>query len=404
MKRKFALSLLSFVLLFGIATTDVRANSIQDKIDNIKEEQKDVSGEKNEATEQLNQLKASQQSIEKQIEQLDTKIEKTMDNVRSKEDDVKKTETEVDKLKKEITILEEKIQERDVVIKNRLVALQENGGSVSFMSVILGAKSIGDFLSRMSSVNTLVKADQDIMNRQQADQNQLKGSKKKVERNLEKIKVDLKQLKNLQSTLESQQAEKDVALNKLKKQSRVVQEKIMSLEEQESILAAQKRAAERELAAWKAQQAAAGGSSKPGAYPSVTSGDFMRPAVGPVTSEFGARWGTTHFGIDIGSGGSTSVPIVAAADGTVISSYRSTSYGNVVFVSHNIRGRVYTTVYAHMQNRGVSEGQQVSKGQFLGYMGSTGYSTGIHLHFEVHEGLWNDSKSNAVNPRKYVNF
>ncbi|MGL4820246.1 MAG: M23 family metallopeptidase, partial [Bacilli bacterium] len=140
-----------------------------------------------------------------------------------------------------------------------------------------------------------------------------------------------------------------------------------------------------------------------GQYPPPSSGLFQRPAVGPVTSEFGARWGTTHYGIDIGKRG-PDVPIVAAADGVVIRSYYSSSYGNAVFINHYIDGRTYTTVYAHMESRAVSEGQTVSRGQFIGYMGNTGQSYGAHLHFEIHEGQWNGSKSNAVNPRKYINF
>ena len=405
MQKKFILSMLVFIVLLGIASTSISANALEDKIHNIKEEQKDVAGQKSDAKEELAGLKADQQSVEKQIEQLDGKIQNTMNSVRSKEEDVKKTEKEVEQLKKEIAVLTEKIAERDTVIKNRLVSLQENGGSISFMSVVLGANSIGDFLSRMSAVNTLIKADQEIMNQQKSDKESLQEKKESVETKLKQIQDDLSQLKTLQATLESQQAKKDAALEKLKKQSKVVQEKILSLAEQEQILAAQKRAAERELEAWKAaQQQQSGGSSGSGSYPTVTSGDFMRPAVGPITSEFGARWGTTHFGIDIGGGGQSGKPIVAAAEGTVISSYYSSSYGNVVFISHNIRGNVYTTVYAHMQSRGVSDGQRVAKGQFIGYMGSTGYSTGIHLHFEIHEGLWNNSKSNAVNPRKYINF
>jgi murein DD-endopeptidase MepM/ murein hydrolase activator NlpD len=129
----------------------------------------------------------------------------------------------------------------------------------------------------------------------------------------------------------------------------------------------------------------------------------MRPANGPVTSEFGARWGKFHYGIDIGKRGS-SVPVVAAADGYVFRSYYSDSYGNVVFITHVIDGQVYTTVYAHLESRLVGEGQTVSKGQMIGYMGNTGRSFGAHLHFEIHRGPWTPSKSNAVNPRNYINF
>ncbi|MFK4997226.1 M23 family metallopeptidase [Bacillus sp. N9] len=130
----------------------------------------------------------------------------------------------------------------------------------------------------------------------------------------------------------------------------------------------------------------------------------MRPANGRFSSGFGPRpsLGGFHYGVDIAAGGT--VPIVAAAAGVVSSSYHSSSYGNVVFVSHHLNGRTYTTVYAHMSSRSVSAGQTVAQGQLLGYMGNTGYSFGQHLHFEIHEGPWNGAKSNAVNPTKYINF
>ena len=92
--------------------------------------------------------------------------------------------------------------------------------------------------------------------------------------------------------------------------------------------------------------------------------------------------------------------ILAAADGVVIRSYTSSSYGEVVFIAHSIDGQTYTTVYAHMKSgsRKVSAGQVVSKGQRIGTMGNTGDSQGQHLHFELHKGEWNQAKSNAINP------
>ena len=132
----------------------------------------------------------------------------------------------------------------------------------------------------------------------------------------------------------------------------------------------------------------------------------MRPANGPITSGFGYRsfdGGEFHPAIDIGKRGAV-VPVVAAADGYVFRSYYSSSYGNVIFITHMINGQVYTTVYAHLDARLVGEGQTVRKGQVIGYMGNTGHSTGPHLHFELHRGQWNPAKSNAVNPLDYINF
>ena len=134
---------------------------------------------------------------------------------------------------------------------------------------------------------------------------------------------------------------------------------------------------------------------------------FIYPVDGAkLTSPFGkdilngvAR---VHNGIDLAKTGT--VTIKAAAAGTVSRSYRSDSYGEVIFVVHNLGGQVYETVYAHMQtgSRRVAEGASVKQGQALGLMGNTGYSFGQHLHFELHVGRWNGSKSNAVDPLQYL--
>ncbi|MEH7461807.1 SH3 domain-containing protein [Bacillus thuringiensis] len=127
---------------------------------------------------------------------------------------------------------------------------------------------------------------------------------------------------------------------------------------------------------------------------------FKYPAQGKISSEFDVRWGEMHYGVDIVATGN--VPIQSAASGTVVKSYYSTSYGNVVFVAHRINGNLYTTVYAHMKSRAVKAGDTVQTGQLLGYMGNTGNSFGQHLHFELHNGEWNFEKTNAVNPLPFL--
>lgn len=138
-----------------------------------------------------------------------------------------------------------------------------------------------------------------------------------------------------------------------------------------------------------------------GDMPTMTKGDFMSPTVGTISSGYGERWGELHAGIDIVSN-KGAVPIVAVADGVVVRSYLSNSYGNCVILQHTIDGVKYETLYAHMTGRAVSNGQTVQKGQLLGNMGNTGKSTGKHLHFELHKGSWNIKKSNSLDPVLYV--
>lgn len=128
-----------------------------------------------------------------------------------------------------------------------------------------------------------------------------------------------------------------------------------------------------------------------------------------ITSPYGPRkhpiTGKTqsmHHGLDIADPGTR--PIYAAADGVVSRSYLSASYGEVVFIKHDINGNTWETVYAHMRSgsRNVKVGDRVTQGQTIGTMGSTGQSTGQHLHFELHKGLWNINKSNGVDPEKFL--
>ena len=112
-----------------------------------------------------------------------------------------------------------------------------------------------------------------------------------------------------------------------------------------------------------------------------------------VTSRFGARWGRTHTGIDIGA--PTGTNIKAAAGGTVIFSGWKGTLGKLVVVSH---GNGIQTYYAHGSSLLVSSGQKVSAGQSIAKMGSTGRSTGPHLHFEIRVN------GSAINPQSYIGF
>ncbi|MEH1169122.1 peptidoglycan DD-metalloendopeptidase family protein [Micromonospora sp. CPCC 205539] len=104
-----------------------------------------------------------------------------------------------------------------------------------------------------------------------------------------------------------------------------------------------------------------------------------------VTSCFGQRWGTLHAGIDLALPSGT--PIHAAAAGTVVQAGDAADgYGNSVFIDH---GNGYLTHYAHQSRIAVTVGQKVKAGQVIGYEGATGDATGPHLHFEVHQGMWN---------------
>ncbi|WP_290785555.1 M23 family metallopeptidase [Exiguobacterium sp. UBA7533] len=138
----------------------------------------------------------------------------------------------------------------------------------------------------------------------------------------------------------------------------------------------------------------------------VTSRPFHLPVQGYVSSPFGPRNNPLtgkpeiHKGIDLVNAKGT--PIHAAAGGIVLRAGSATGYGNVVMVTHLIDGQVYTTVYAHLDSISVSAGQTVMPGKTVGTLGTTGWSTGPHLHFELHKGEWAVGQPNAVDPAPYI--
>lgn len=126
------------------------------------------------------------------------------------------------------------------------------------------------------------------------------------------------------------------------------------------------------------QQAASARAAGGGGGGSPSKSGLIWPVSGPVTSGFGMRWGRMHTGIDIAAG--YGAPIVAAKSGTVIGAGWNGGYGNAVIIDH---GGGFSTLYGHQSRIAVSDGQQVSQGQVIGYEGCTGHCTGPHVHFET---------------------
>ena len=440
MRRKIGIVIIAAVIgisgFFSTSFTEqVSANrEMKERLSDVKDDRESNAESQKAKQDEVAKLQAEQEKLREEVRKLDHAVEQTKNNIRTKQDEIEATTVEIEQLKEEIEVLKERIERRSKLLEDRARSFQQGGGAINYLDVILGAQSFGDFLDRVNAVATILQADRDIMVAHQNDLKLLEEKELELRSKLASLEQQLVELENLEASLRQQIKQKDALMADLKKQEDEAMHELHELEDEAKLLAAQERAIKAEIKAYEerkkreeeerrkreeeerkrkeaeaAKAASGGGSSTPtppptSPPPASTSGNFGVPATGTVTSGFGTRWGSFHAGIDIGRGGRTNVPVVASAAGTVFQSYYSTSYGNVVFITHNIDGQVWTTVYAHLENRAVSEGQSVSRGQFLGYMGNTGFSTGPHLHFELHRGMWNGAKSNAVNPRSYINF
>ncbi|MBX8942769.1 M23 family metallopeptidase [Lysinibacillus sp. K60] len=415
-------------LILFIQTPSAYATSLSD----LKEEKKQVETKKNQLNSSIsnksNAITANQekqQQILDQIQALNAEIDKTNSNIKKVQADIRVTNEEIKKLEASIEELLHKIEERDLLLQERARAIQA-GGSVSYLDVLLGSNSFVDFIDRFSAVNALLEADRQIIQDQKDDKQKLEEQKQSVEekrKNLEDKKAELERLK---ASLDSQKTEKNKLVDQLEKeQEKLKSEKVLlekeysealevSQELQDQIIAEQNRLAEiarQQEAKRKAAAAAAaaaanngGGSSGGTVHAPQSNGTWIKPTNGRLTSPYGWRnlgaGPEFHYGVDLAN--ATGTPIWAAADGVVSYAAPLSSYGNVVIVTHSIDGQIYTTVYAHLSAFNVSVGQEVTQGQQIAAMGSTGRSTGPHLHFEVHIGPWKGQAVGSVNPLKYI--
>ena len=404
-------------------------------LDELKKERSQLEAEKksiNKSLEQkTNEIQTNQnrqQKIISQLEQLGAEINETNHKIAVVELDIEIANEEISILENEIAELKEKIEQRNELLRERARAIQSSG-TVSYLDVLLGANSFVDFIDRFSAVSTLMDADRQIMREQKEDQEKLEVQKLELVKKKENLEANKAKLKSLMASLNQQKKEKKKLVAELEKEeAKLRSEKTelkaeyddkveLSKELEEKFLKEQRRLAE--VARQKALEAAAAKKKKQdsssssnssvssGNLPVVSAGNWTRPAAGRFTSGFGRRdigpiGSKNHLGIDIAN--SIGTPVVAAADGVVSYVGSMNGYGNVVMVTHSIEGQLFTTTYAHLSGFNTSVGASVSKGQQIARLGNSGNSTGPHVHFEIHVGEWNGSRSNAVNPLNYISL
>ena len=293
--------------------------------------------------------------------------------------------------------------EQLVRYKNRVRNMEENG-IITYLEIIFESTSFADMLARIDFVADIMRADENAYTNLQIAKDETDAAKQALEATKEELDEEKAYLEQkeaeLYEQLEEAQAiilkmEQDLETNRqLRDQFKADEDKVQ-VAITVAVAALAKQEEEERQRRLREQQRRNQQSSSSGTV--TGSGQMMWPVSGPITSGFGVRrhpvFGDLrqHSGIDIGAAHGTRV--VAADSGTVIESNYNSSYGNYIVISH---GGGITTLYAHLSTRSVSNGSSVSKGQQIGLIGSTGISTGPHLHFEV------SVNGTRVNPRSYL--
>lgn len=370
-------------------TATVPATFAASSISDLQKQKNQITSEKNAIKSQINKKSSEKKTLNQQLQEINNEMNDVQLAIEGLNNEISSTENQIAFTEQEIQNKQRDYDGRMAIFNNRLKRMYQYG-DVNFMEVLLQSSSITDFLTRFEYLKYVAGNDQKLLD----DITELKEG-------LESQKVSLNSMKTSLEVKKQNQVAKsqELAVASQKQQALVAQitaeqnalyDELDDLEAESKALNSQikKLQAEEEARRRAANQTV---SKAPGAY------SWPCPASRTVTSNYGYRIHPIsgvkklHAGIDIGA--SYGSAVTASAGGTVIMSQYYGGYGNCIIIDH---GGGVSTLYAHMSSLVAKKGQTVSAGQSIGKVGSTGNSTGNHLHFEVR------INGSTVNPRNYV--
>ena len=376
--RKWAFRLCGLALTAAVAVSllpeavVVPASAVtQAEIDAMKEEANSLKQQQEEIQDQLDSLAADRENamarktlLEQQINATRAEINTIAAQISKYDELIAQKQTELDEAEAEEQAQYELFCER--------VRYMEEQGEVSYWSILFSSKDFADLLDNAMMVEEIMDYDNQVMDQLIALREQIEEDKAELETARQEQQDAKAEQEAAQANLQAQESEVDALLSQISNQEDELEAREAQLRAASDAATAEIAAAERELAAQIANVPSESG--------------FLWPLPGRynLSSLFGSRKhpitgkANNHTGIDIPASSGTS--ILAAKSGVVTTSTYNNSYGNYVVVSHSDGT---STLYAHMVRRNCSKGDTVSQGQVIGYVGTTGSSTGNHLHFEV---------------------
>ena len=403
---RFLAAALSFALVLA---TPLSAQATKSGLNDAKSKKTALEAEKKKTEQELKSLEGLKNDTTAYVKKLDSSLESIGNELSRLNDDIDAKEKQIETTKEELSEAKKTEKSQYEAMKLRIKYMYEKGDS-TYVDLLMESGSLSELLSKAEYITKISTYD-----RQKLDE--YAATKEKIAEKEKALEGEHAELLTLQDETEAKQASVEKLLAVKQTELQNYETKIASAEGQISEYAKSIEAQENQIKSIEAEmkrkeeearkkaeeekKKAAAANKTTSTYKTVSLGDISFtwpcPASGRITSGFGGRKSPTkgassnHQGIDISAPTGTS--IVAAAAGEVVIATYSSSAGNYVMLSHG--GGVYT-VYMHASSLLVSQGQSVKKGQTIAKVGSTGYSTGSHLHFGVRvNGAY-------VNPSKYV--
>lgn len=418
LKIRAALFLVTAALASSPVLTSVAAATKKD-VSSAKDKKSALEQEKKKTEEAIKSLQGLKSNTESYVKELDTKMNDLQSQVTKLENNISSKQKSIDETAVKLEEAQKTEKKQYASMKMRIKYMYEKGDS-SYLNLLLEARSLSELLNRAEYVSKISEYDRKMLDQYVATKESIADSKKKLETEkaeLQEMKTQTeakqdsvqlllneknKELQNVNAQIGEKSAQAKAYEDDIKAQeAKIVQmeAEIKKKEAEEAAKKAAEEAARKAAAAGKTNNSTAKGNT--GSTTTISTGSsslrWPCPASGRITSGFGKRKSPTagassnHKGIDISA--STGSSIVAAAGGTVSIATYSYSAGNYVVVNH---GNGLSTVYMHCSQLLVSAGDTVKAGQTIAKVGSTGYSTGSHLHFAVRKN------GSYVNPSSYV--
>ncbi|MFN3683487.1 MAG: murein hydrolase activator EnvC family protein [Fimbriimonadaceae bacterium] len=324
---------------------------------------------KQEAVRELQQTKKQVRAVKGDLREVDGRIQDVQRRLETTTDRLAAGRSRQARLKAELEEAQRRLEAKREEARQRLRRIYMRGEGM-VLAALVESRSLGELASRQYLYECMARQDRAVFEQIDALCREVAAKKREADALVLRVSALAADQRREQAELQEVRGQKSQLLTRLLEKKEDLERVVRMLEAEEQAIEARIRAYYR--------------NQSPGSALAPFTGRFSRPVSGPVTSGFGMRFHPIlrrtrmHTGIDISAPYGT--PIRAAAGGVVIAATYGNGYGNMVILDH---GGGYSTVYAHCSSLLVSAGQRVSRGQTIARVGSTGLSTGPHLHFEV---------------------